>query len=124
MPFDLMIENHMNIEYVTDPVLLLKLRCPQCRSKVRQMREELPASLGLSIIFSGEPLAWLVVGIGAVVGYATEAIWAFVLTWAILGPPVMVWIYLSRLRKSEFLCSTCGARTDYAGARRCARVGH
>lgn len=108
---------NLKIEYITDPVILPRLCCPTCGSKVRQIREELSAQHGFAIALCGEPLAWLVMAIGGMVGYATQTLWALVVFWVIFGVPSMAWLYISRLRKSEFLCSKCEVRSSYTEVR-------
>lgn len=111
----------MHIEYVTDPVVWPKLRCAECQGKVRQMRASLSGKENLAIILCGEPLAWLVIGFGAVVGYMVEAVVIMFLTWAVLFPIGLVWLYLSHLHRASFLCSACGHISSYARARKSTR---
>ena len=108
----------MQLEYVTDAVLPGLFRCPNCGSKVRQIRQELPAHEGFAVALGGEPLACVVVGIGAVVGLIAQAVMALLLAWVVLGLPALVWLYLSHLRRSSFLCSACGAQSSYIQARK------
>jgi hypothetical protein len=107
----------IHVEYVTDAVLVPRLRCPQCGSTVRQIRQELPARQQLMLFVVGEPLCWLVFGIAAVFGYLAQAVWAMVLASLILGIPAVVWLYFSHLRKSQFQCSGCRSLSSYREAR-------
>lgn len=107
----------MQFEYVTYAVLPGLLRCPHCGSKVRQISQELPARQSFAVTLCGEPLAWVVVGVGALLGFAAQAVMALLLAWVVVGLPALVWLYLSHLRRSEFLCSTCGAQSSYIQAR-------
>ena len=108
----------MPLEYVTDAVIPGLLRCPNCASKVRQMRQELPAHQRFSFALCGEPLAWVVVGLGAIVGLVAEAVVALLLAWVVLGLPALGWLYLSHLRRSDFSCSACGTHSSYIQARK------
>jgi len=112
----------MDIAYVSDPVLWPKLRCAKCQGKVRQMRESLSGKESLVIFLCGEPLAWLVIGVGAVVGYLAEATALVFFAWAVLFPIRLVWLHLSHLRRASFLCSACGHISGYAQARMSARL--
>lgn len=111
---------HMQIEYVTDAVLWLKLRCIKCRGPVRQMREDLSGSQSVFIFLCGEPLGWLVVGGGALLGFFADALVFMLLAWLVITPIGLVWLYLHRLRRASFLCSGCGHVNSYAEARRSA----
>jgi uncharacterized ion transporter superfamily protein YfcC len=107
----------VDIEYVTDAVLVPRLRCPRCASTVRQIRQELTARQQLTLFLFGEPLCWLVFGIAAVFGFLAQAVWAVVLASLILGIPALVWLYFSRLRKAQFQCSGCRSLSSYREAR-------
>lgn len=85
------------------------------------MRESLSPSQSLLAFVCGEPLAWLVVGIGAVVGYVAQAVAVLFIAWAVLVPAGLAWLYLSQLRLASFLCSGCGKVSGYAEARSAAR---
>jgi hypothetical protein len=76
----------MHAEYVTDPVPWPRLRCAKCGMRVRQMREALSPSHSVLVFLSGEPLAWLVVGTGLLVGFFAEAVAILFVAWALLIP--------------------------------------
>jgi hypothetical protein len=84
---------------------------------VRQIREVLNPSHGLLLFLSGEPLAWVVVGTGLLIGFVAEAVAFLFLAWAILVPAGLAWLWLSRLRRASFLCQGCGHVSSYAEAR-------
>jgi hypothetical protein len=114
----------MQIEYVTDAVFWPKLRCVRCQGPVRQMREYLSATQSVLDFLCGEPLGWLVFGGAVVLGFVAEAIGLMLFAWAVLAPAGLVWLYLHRLRRASFLCSSCGHVNSYAEARRSARLRH
>ena len=117
----------MQIEYVTDAVPWPALRCVKCRGKVRQMREDFSARQNVLIFLCGEPLVWVVAGVGLLVGYLAEAIALVVIAYAVLAPPGLFWLYMSRLHRASFLCSDCGHIGGYVESRRSAsqvRPGH
>jgi hypothetical protein len=64
----------------------------------------------------GEPFAWLIVGLGLLIGHVSESIAALLIFWGVTG---CVW-YLTRLRKSDFLCPKCGKQWSYRQAREAA----
>lgn len=107
----------MQIEYVTDAVIWPKLRCEKCGHHLRQIREDLTPSQSLGVFLCGEPLAWLVVSLGAVIGFVAQAVAILLVAWAILIPSGITWLYLSRLRRASFLCQSCGHISGYAAAR-------
>jgi hypothetical protein len=107
----------MHIEYVTDPVPWLRLRCPKCGMPVRQIREDLKPSHSVLLFLAGEPLAWLVIGTGLLIGFLGEAVAFLFFAWAILVPVGAAWLWLSRLRRASFLCRGCGHISNYAEAR-------
>ena len=107
----------MQFEYVTYAVPPGLLRCPHCGSKVRQVSQELPAGQSFAIALCGEPLAWVIIGVGALVGLAAQAVVAVLLVWVAVGLPALVWLYLSHLRRCDFLCTTCKAQSGYVQAR-------
>ncbi|MFN3438558.1 MAG: hypothetical protein ACK41V_12735 [Acidovorax sp.] len=111
----------MQIEYVTDPVPWPKLRCAKCGAHVRQMREDLSPKHSLLVFFSGEPLAWFIVGTGVLLGFFAEAVAVLLAAWALLVPAGLVWLWFSRLRRASFLCQSCGHISAYADARNAAR---
>lgn len=112
----------MQVEYVTDAVLWPRLRCIKCRGSVRQMREDLSGSQGVLIFFCGEPLAWLVIGGGALLGLYADALLLMFFVWCVLGPVGLVWLCLHRQRRASFLCSEFGHVNSYVESRRGARV--
>lgn len=111
----------MHAEYVTDPVPWPKLRCPTCGMHVRQMREALSPSHSLLVFLCGEPLAWLIVGSGLLLGFVAEALAVLFVAWAVMVPAGLGWLWLSRLRRASFLCASCGHISAYAEARQAAR---
>jgi hypothetical protein len=112
----------MHFEYVTDPVPWPRLRCAKCGARVRQMREDLSVSHSVLVFLSGEPLAWLVVGLGLLVGYIAEAVALLFVAWAVLVPAGLAWLWFSRLRRASFLCQSCGHISNYAEAKCAART--
>lgn len=111
----------MHIEYVTDPVPWPKLRCSKCGMPVRQIREDPKPSHSVLLFLAGEPLAWLVIGTGFLIGFLAEAITFLFFAWAILVPAGVAWVWLSRLGQASLLCRGCGHVSDYGGARNSAR---
>ncbi|KRD26770.1 hypothetical protein ASE39_00160 [Acidovorax sp. Root267] len=107
----------MQMEYVTDPVVWPKLRCEHCGHRLRQMREDLTPAQSLGVFLCGEPLAWLVVSLGAIVGLVADAVVVLCVAWAIIVPSGVSWLYMLRLRRASFLCSSCGHICGYAAAR-------
>jgi hypothetical protein len=109
----------IEVEYVTDPVpFFVRLRCPACNGHVRQMREELSARQHILMFLCGEPLGWIVFAVGSAVGYVMLALAGLILAWLVIGPILLAWLYVTRLRNSEFLCRACGRRSSYLEARR------
>lgn len=84
------------------------------------MREALNPSHSLLVFLSGEPLAWLVVGAGLLVGYFAEAVAALFAAWALLIPAGLAWLWFSRLRRASFLCQGCGHIGSFAECRNAA----
>lgn len=115
------IKRHMHIEYVTDPVPWPRLRCSKCGMPVRQIRETPNPSHSLLLFLMGEPLAWLVIGTGLLIGFLAEAVTFLFFAWVILVPAGAAWLWLSRLRSASFLCRGCGHVSNYAEARSSAR---
>lgn len=111
----------MHAEYVTDPVPWPRLRCAKCGMRVRQLREALSPSHSVLVFLSGEPLAWLVVGTGLLVGFFAEAVAILFVAWALLVPAGLGWLWFSRLRRASFLCQGCGHIGTYAECRNAAR---
>lgn len=85
---------------------------------VRQIREDLKPSHSVLLFLAGEPLAWLVIGTGFLVGFLAEAVTFLFFTWAVLVPAGVAWVWLLRLRRASFLCRGCGHVSGYAEARK------
>jgi hypothetical protein len=85
------------------------------------MREELGGNESLVVFLCGEPLAWLILGVGAAIGYVAEAITFIFFAFGVLLPMGAAWLYRSRLRRASYLCSSCGHFSSYAQARASAR---
>ena len=105
----------MKIEYVTDPVFFPRLRCPKCRGRVRQFRHEHDGT-ELAIFLSIEPIGYVVLGLGVLVGFLWQAIWLFV----VLSAALLSWFYVRHLRRVEYSCIKCKGVFDYAAVRRAA----
>jgi hypothetical protein len=84
---------------------------------VRQIREDLKSSHSVLLFLAGEPLAWLVIGTGLLIGFLGEAVAFLFFAWAILVPVGAAWLWLSRLRRASFLCRGCEHISNYAEAR-------
>lgn len=111
------------MEYVTDPVLHVPpLRCPACRFRVRQIREEPPAN-GWWVVL-GEPAIWAVIGLGAMFGVVWQTAFALLFALFVGLPTALVWLYLRRLRKAQFLCKGCGGQFSFDAVRRGASAAH
>ena len=110
----------MNIEYVTDAVLVPGLRCFRCRSKVRQVRTDPTAKSQVAVALT-EPVTWLVLGVAAGLGYLWEAVFGMTLVLVVIGPIMAVYLYVRGLRISTFWCTSCQAERTYCEVSRSAR---
>jgi hypothetical protein len=104
----------LKIEYVTDPVLVPGLRCPQCRGKVRQIRNHDLVKEAFWPAALAEPILWMVFGIAAYAGYLYETVFAVTLPLLIVAPCLAIWMYLKDIRRSDFICQTCNTQSSYA----------
>ena len=104
----------VNVEYVTDPVLVPHLRCPHCQVTVRQIRKS-PSASDRAVVAAmlAEPLWYVVLGLAALVGYLWEALFGLIAALLIFMPIVVVWLYVRSVRRGEFICSRCGSQFPY-----------
>lgn len=113
-----MTHRDIEIEYVTSPVLHRRLACPKCRARVRQMHGGHTDNETMALFLLGEPLAWVVVGAGFLIGYVAESLLAICAIWILGG---LAW-YEWRLRRSTFLCPNCKELCSFAQARAAATM--
>lgn len=103
----------LNFEYVTSPVLHVRLSCPACGERVRQMHSDYTKNETLAVTMLGEPLGWLVAGLGFLVGCLAESLVAVCAFWVV---GALVW-YDRRLKRATFICPSCKGQCSYAQGR-------
>jgi hypothetical protein len=107
----------MNIEYVTDPVLVPGLRCPSCKARVRVIRIASTSKSEFAVALA-EPVAWIALAVAACLGYLWQTIWGITLVLLVLGPIAAVYLYLRGITNSSFFCGNCTAELTYRAVSR------
>lgn len=107
----------LQFEYLTEPVLFYRLRCPGCHGKVRRICRAPSAGFAWSAAL-GELGVWVVAGIGALLGYQMPAMLGLAIGMVAAAPPLVIWLYVRSISRGEFFCGRCRAVHPYSRVQR------
>ncbi len=110
-------EKPIPFEYITDSVLHVRLRCPVCGSPVKQIHQDPDARDSLLLGLLGEPLIWIAAGLGALVGFMSEAVVLAIFVFLV----VAALGYHRQVTRSTYLCFRCISHFSYEAARTAGR---